>query len=121
MIGEIDTTTSIEVLKERALEDPDAQFQVAMRYVCGNGVERDYEEAFDWLETAAKNGHGYAQFRLGMAYMIRLGVEKDLLEAAIWFSAAATQGVDPAIPALEIVRQDWRQSGNQSPSSNTME
>ncbi len=105
---ELDDTTDMKVLEEKAMDDPAAQCQIAMRYVRGVEVERDYEEAFDWLEIAAKNNHPYAQFRLGMAYMIRLGVEKDLFEAAIWFSAAAAQGVDPAVAALELVRQEWR-------------
>ena len=105
---EFDDTTDMKDLQERALDDPEAQFQVAMRFVRGEGVERDYEEAFDWLEVAAKNKHPYAQFRLGMAYLLSYGVKKDLFEAAIWFSAAVAQGVDAAIPALEIVRLERR-------------
>ena len=105
---EFDDTTDVKELQERALDDPEAQFQLAMRYVRGEGVERDYEEAFDWLEVAAKNKHPYAQFRLGMAYLIGLGVKKDMFEAAIWFSAAATQDVDAAVPALQLVRQERR-------------
>ena len=103
-IFEFDDETDMKELEEKAMDDPDAQCQIAMRYVRGVEVERDYEEAFDWLEIAAKNNHPYAQFRLGMAYLIRLGVDRDLFEAAIWFSAAAAQGVDAAVPALQLVR-----------------
>jgi len=84
----------------------EAQFQIGMRYMLGIVEPREYEEAFDWLQIAAKNKHPYAQFRLGMAYLLGCGVTKDLFEAAIWFSAAVAQNVDAAIPALEIVRQE---------------
>lgn len=56
---------------------------------CGVGCERNYDESFDWLESASKNDHPYAKYRLGIAYMIRFGMEKYSFEAAIWFSAAA--------------------------------
>ena len=100
----IDDTTDLEQLEKDAMDSVEAQFQIGMRYTCGIVEPRDYEEAFTWLKIAAENNHPYAQFRLGMAYLIRLGVDRDLFEAAIWFSAAAAQGVDAAVPALQLVR-----------------
>jgi len=102
----IDETSDLEQLEERAMDCVEAQFQIGMRYTLGIIEPREYEEAFDWLQIAAKNKHPYAQFRLGMAYFLGYGVKKDLFEAAIWFSAAAAQDVDAAIPALEIVRHE---------------
>ena len=94
---ELDDETDMKELEEKAMDDPDVhQCRVAVRYVCGVEVERDYEEAFDWLEIAVKNNQPCAQFRLGRAYLIRLGVDRDLFEAAIWFFAAVAQGVDAA-------------------------
>ena len=102
----IDDTTELEQLEKDAMDSVEAQFQIGMRYTCGIVEPRDYEEAFTWLKIAAENNHPYAQFRLGMAYLIRLGVDRDLFEAAIWFSASAAQGVDAAVPALQLVRQE---------------
>ena len=104
----IDDTTDTKKLEEDAMESVEAQFQLGMRFTCGVIEAKDYEEAFDWLQIAAKNNHPYAQFRLGMAYLLGYGVKKDLFEAGIWFSAAVAQGVDAAIPALEIVRLERR-------------
>lgn len=102
----IDDTTELEQLEQDAMDSVEAQFQIGMRYTCGIVEPRDYEEAFSWLKVAAGNNHPYAQFRLGMAYLLGYGVKKDLFEAAIWFSAAVAQGVDPAVPALDIVRHE---------------
>lgn len=107
---DIDDKSDLEKLEEEAMDSIEAQFQIGMRYMRGIVEPREYEEGFDWLQIAAKNNHPYAQFRLGMAYFLGHGVKKDLFEAAIWFSAAVAQDVDAAIPALELVRREWRRA-----------
>ena len=106
---ELDEVTDIEVLKDRALDDREAQFQLGMRFTLGRGCDVDDDEAFDWLKAAAKNNHPYAQFRLGMAYMMGVGVDRDYFEAAVWFSASAAQGVDAAVAGLQLARFQERQ------------
>jgi TPR repeat protein len=45
--------------------DPEAQYQLAMLYVDGNGVARDPKRAVPWLVLAANKGHYKSQATLG--------------------------------------------------------
>jgi hypothetical protein len=45
--------------------DPEAQYQLAMLYVDGNGVQRDAKRAIPWLVLAANKGHYKSQALLG--------------------------------------------------------
>lgn len=45
--------------------DPEAQYQLAMLYVDGNGVQRDARRAIPWLVLAANKGHYKSQALLG--------------------------------------------------------
>jgi TPR repeat protein len=45
--------------------DPEAQYQLAMLYVEGNGVARDPKRAVPWLVLAANKGHYKSQAMLG--------------------------------------------------------
>jgi TPR repeat protein len=45
--------------------DPEAQYQLAMLYVDGNGVDRDAKRAVPWLVLAANKGHYKSQAVLG--------------------------------------------------------
>ena len=51
-----------------------AQYNLAILYFTGQGVERDLDEAFRWTEAAAMQGHVGAQFNLGNLYYAGDGV-----------------------------------------------
>ena len=72
--------------------DTEAIFKLACRYVNGDGVKTNLQEAVMWYRKAAEQGHAKAQYELGMAYSNGKGVEKNPPEAAIWYSKAAEQG-----------------------------
>ncbi len=69
--------------------DPDAQWQMAIRYHDGEGVPQDDTEAMKWFERAAEQGHVDAQSPLGAYYWAGRGVPVDLSKAYFW-SAIAT-------------------------------
>ncbi|MBQ8920676.1 MAG: sel1 repeat family protein [Oscillospiraceae bacterium] len=46
----------------------DAQFLIAECYRCGHHVKQDFEQYFQWLDTAAKNGSWMAMLNLCAAY-----------------------------------------------------
>lgn len=69
-----------------------AQYNLAILYFTGRGVERDLERAFHWTEQAALQGHIEAQANLGSLYFEGDGVERDLEQAAAWFGQAAKTG-----------------------------
>lgn len=67
----------------------DAQYQVAIRYYNGEGVEKSFEKAFEWFLKAAEQNHGDAQFNVGRLYLLGNGVEADVEEGVRWFEKAA--------------------------------
>jgi hypothetical protein len=55
----------VEFQKKRAeAGSATAQYDLAMRYLKGDGVEKDLAAAKKWLEAAAKNGHTLAPKKL---------------------------------------------------------
>jgi serine/threonine protein kinase/TPR repeat protein len=67
-----------------------AQFNLAERYLFGNGVPRNLAEAFKWYRRESEHG-GWAQMRLGLLYAYGLGVAKDPKEARNCFDKGLPQ------------------------------
>ena len=56
--AELGNFTPLEILKREAEnENPEAQYNLAMCYLSGNGVHEDKTEAMMWLNKAAEKGH----------------------------------------------------------------
>lgn len=70
----------------------DAQYNVALLYLDGKGVARNYEEAAKWFARAANQGHVKAQHNLGAMYGIGQGVKRDYVQAYKWLSLCAAKG-----------------------------
>ena len=84
---------SIATLKERAaIGDPNAQWNLYLKYENEDGVLHDEVLAMVWLHKAAENGNSSAQCELGAAYQLGQGVSQDYVQAASWFRTAAGQG-----------------------------
>lgn len=88
------TKTEIELLLESAQQgDPNAQFELAMKYYEGsNGVKKDYKKAVKWWRKVAEQGNADAQFNVGLMYANGNGVIKDEAEAFKWWHKSAEQG-----------------------------
>jgi TPR repeat protein len=71
---------------------PDAQYNVALLYLDGKGVARNYEEAVKWFERGANQGHVKAQHNLGAMYAVGEGVKRDYVQAYKWMSVCAAKG-----------------------------
>lgn len=76
--------------------EPDAEYQLGLRYVGGLGVARDDVAAAAWFRRAAEKGLARAQYNLGAMYAVGLGVEQDDVQAARWVRMAAERGVAEA-------------------------
>lgn len=112
----------IAALEELAANDPQAAYDLGMRYFRGDEIDRNSYQAIQWLRQAADQGDVRAQLALGRLYMTgyeEMGV--DLIEADRWLSMAAAQGDSEAAALLEEVapaledqraydkyRLDWR-------------
>ena len=79
----------------------DAQFNLALCYDDGEGVEKDPAKAVEWYTKAAEQGYAQAQCNLGVCYANGSGVKKDPAKAVEWFTKAAEQGHANAKKELE--------------------
>ena len=69
-----------------------AQFNLAVMYLTGRGVQQDYSAAALWFRKAAEQGYARAQSNLGTLYRDGQGVAQNDAEAVTWFRKAADQG-----------------------------
>ena len=88
--------------------DLNAQYDLAVLYLRGSEVERDYTAAALWLERAAQNGLAQAQYNLGVMLDQGLGLAADPAAAASWFTLAAGQGHARAQYAIAIAHAEGR-------------
>ena len=74
----------------------EGQFGLGARYLLGQGVPQDMQEARRWLTPAANRGHPYAQFLLARMLEAGEGGPVDAAGAAKYYEAAANYGVAEA-------------------------
>ncbi len=68
--------------------DAAAQYNLALMYMTGRGVQQDYTAAAIWLRKAAEQGYAFAQSNLGTLYRDGRGVPENDAEAVVWFRKA---------------------------------
>ena len=86
--------------------DPKAQNQLGVRYLLGDGVEKDPQQAVEWYRKAARSGYADAIFNLGTAYFNGTTVTIDDSTAFAFFSAAVDAGSSPAKDAVERMQTE---------------
>jgi len=69
-----------------------AQYDVAMMYNNGIGVEKDTAEAWNWFVRAAKAGNVDAQVELGAHYEAGVDGQPNGVMASTWWTLAAKNG-----------------------------
>ena len=92
----------LEALIALGQTSPQAAYDLALRFLRGDGVERDSYQAIEWMRQAAEQGLAQAQFALGRLYLV--GLEEmgpSPAEAQSWLQLAADQGVKEALPLLQ--------------------
>lgn len=95
-----------------------AQYQLALCYYSGRGIDRSLEAAVIWFERAAQGGFVEAQFHLAYCFEKGEGVgPQDLKEAMHWYRAAASQGYAPAQNALANLLKSTLTGGNEAQRS----
>lgn len=72
--------------------DADAQFELGLRMITGEGVKKNLEEGVAFVGKAAKQKHLRAQHVLGTLYEDGVGVKQDLAKAAEWYRTSAELG-----------------------------
>ncbi|MEG0677022.1 MAG: sel1 repeat family protein, partial [Comamonas sp.] len=61
----VEAERRLAALTARAEADPRAAYDLGLRYLRGDGVERNSYQAIEWMRKAGDAGHGPAQFALG--------------------------------------------------------
>lgn len=70
----------------------DAQFNLGLMYLKGQGVPLDNAQALKWFRLSAEQGNPKAQVNLGRMYARAKAVAPSFTTAASWFRKAADQG-----------------------------
>ena len=83
-----------------------AQYNLAILYFMGQGVEKDVAMAFKWTKAAAEQGHTAAQYNLGSLYFSGDGTDEDVDQAVRWYSEAAAGGHPEAAYLLAKMYQE---------------
>lgn len=73
-------------------DDANAQYQLALMYDLGLGVDKDLSQAFIWYQKSAQQNYPKAQYNLGVAYALGKGVKKDIGLAKSWVKKANENG-----------------------------
>ena len=81
------------------------------RYLLGQGVPQDFDEARRWLTPAANRGHPYAQLLLANMLEAGQGGPVDIASAAKYYESAANFGVAPAQYRLGLLLASDRGNG----------
>lgn len=84
--------------------DPEAQYQLAMLYVDGNGVTRDSRRAIPWLSLAARKGHYKAQALLGRILFTGEHGERQQAAGLMWLTIAC-DGPGGKVPWIAEARE----------------
>jgi TPR repeat protein len=85
------------------LGSPDAMNQVGLRYLLGEGVDKDEANAAEWFRKAADKGNAAGAYNLGRSYADGRGVSQDNAQAAHWYTVAAELH-EPSIEPLAYLQ-----------------
>jgi len=85
-----------------------AQFDLALMYARGAGVNRNEKLAFTWFHKAARNNHTEAKFYMGLSFAKGKGVRKQSQLARYWFKLAAKSGHGQAVAYLASIENTLR-------------
>lgn len=104
----------LQALTQLAEQDPKAAYDLGLRLLRGDGVERNSYQGLEWLRRAGDRNHLPAQLMLGKLYLA--GVEEmgaDPAEAEAWLGRAAAQGSREAqrlLPEAQAAKADEQRS-----------
>ncbi len=86
--------------------DPEAQHELGIRYLTGQGFAPDTVKAFELLLRASDNGHLLALFNLGVFFHNGWGVEWDPFKAYKYFRLPAEKGTREGAFAYSLFYTD---------------
>ncbi|MBL9177498.1 MAG: sel1 repeat family protein [Verrucomicrobiaceae bacterium] len=94
--------------------DANAQFELGLRLITGEGVRKSLEEGVRLVEKAAKQKHLRAQHIMGTLYEDGVGVKKDFAKAAEWYRISAELGFALSQHSIAAMYEEGRGVGKDS-------
>jgi TPR repeat protein len=91
--------------------DSEAQYQLAMLYVDGNGVQRDAKRAIPWLVLAANKGHYKSQALLGRILFRGEHGTRQRASGLMWLTVAC-DGPGAKVPWIAELRESAFKQAN---------
>src|SRR3954470_18694857 len=83
----------VETLKKLAQSgNADAEFELGIRYLGGEGLEKDEKQAAEWLQKSADEHNLAAMNAIGTLHEEGVGMPKDEKKAFEWYEKAAKYG-----------------------------
>ena len=92
-----------EMMAQARNGDALSAYNVAVRYLTGDGVACNEREGFEWMSRAAKAGVAMARYYAGDCCYVGFGVSKDREAAISWYRKSAAQGVEEAKGRLKEI------------------
>ncbi len=88
--------------------EAEAQFELGLRLITGEGMKKSLVEGVKFVERAAKQKHLRAQHIMGTLYEDGVGVKKDLAKAAEWYRTSAELGFALSQHSLAVMYEEGR-------------
>ena len=107
--AQLATTAPLDKLTELATSgDSKAERDLGLKFLAGDGVQANENEAARWLMRAAYRGEPTAEYWLGTLYARGHGVPEDAFQANHWYEAAAQKGNRRAMHSFAVAYfQGW--------------
>lgn len=83
---------------------PTSQYNLAIMYLNGYGVEMNKEKAVEYYQKAANQGDSDSQLQLGIRYLNGEGIDQDMRLAKKWFEIAHQNGNAEAVSYVEQLK-----------------
>jgi hypothetical protein len=103
--AQVDPGLILEVQRRAEAGEVEAQFNLGLMHLHGEGVEDDPVAGANWLLRAANRGHNGASYTVALLYLQGHGVAEDWIEAHAWMSVALQGGLDIAAHHLPHVER----------------
>lgn len=94
------------IINEAEQGDAEAQYNLAVAYDMGDGIDVDHAKAVFWYQKSADQGYKDAMFNLAVSYDDGEGVEEDNELAVFWYTKAAEKGDADAQNNLAVMYED---------------
>ena len=85
-------SSKIDLYKKAIIGNSEAQYDLGMSYMNGEGIDIDYFEAIKWFKQSAGNGNMNAFYQLGICFESGFGTVKSSDRAQFYYQKAANLG-----------------------------